>query len=201
MPLPYNSELMLKVTSDSGAQFFADYSLNSDIERFGKEALKLGLTGEAIYNYVKAETSKIAPAEFPTTLPKLTTNMTENNEYPAPLKGEFVKIATPDGKLAYVSKISPDYDKQVARISLEWGDTESENESLTDSYTFPARPFTRLNLATSAGESEVYINKNSTHHDEIVDLLLKQYQTHPEALYTTSCEYILEISTKDTNPN
>jgi hypothetical protein len=76
MPLPYNSELMLKVTSDSGAQFFADYSLKSDIERFGKEALKLGLTGEAIYNYVKAETSKIAPAEFPTTLPKLTTNMT-----------------------------------------------------------------------------------------------------------------------------
>jgi hypothetical protein len=75
MSLPYNSGLMLKVTSDNGSQFFADYSLNSDIERFGKEALELGLTGEAIYDYVKAETFKIAPAEFPTTLPK-TTNMT-----------------------------------------------------------------------------------------------------------------------------
>lgn len=75
MPIPHNSGLMLKVASDSGAQFFADYSLNSDIERFGKEAIELGLTGEAIYDYVKAETFKIAPAEFPTTLPK-TTNMT-----------------------------------------------------------------------------------------------------------------------------
>lgn len=125
----------------------------------------------------------------------------ENNVYPAPLKGEFTKITTSDGKLAYVSKSSPDHDKQVARISLEWGDTESEKESLHTSYILPALPFTKLNLATSAGGSEVYINKNSTHHDEIVGSLLKQYQTHPEALYTTSCEYILEISTKDTNPN
>jgi hypothetical protein len=76
---------MLKVTSDSGSQFFADYSLNSDIERFGKEALELSLTGEAIYDYVKAETFKIATAEFPMTLPK-TNNMT----YPI---SAFVEVA------------------------------------------------------------------------------------------------------------
>ncbi|MCA2594069.1 MAG: hypothetical protein IM526_02760 [Microcystis sp. M38BS1] len=85
MPLPYNSGLLLKVTSDSGAQFFADYSLNSDIERFGKEALELGLTGEAIYDYVKAETFKIAPAEFPLTLPK-------NNNMAYPIS-KFVEAA------------------------------------------------------------------------------------------------------------
>lgn len=101
MSLPYNSGLMLKVTSDNGSQFFADYSLNSDIERFGKEALELGLTGEAIYDYVKAETFKIAPAEFPTTLPK-TTNMT----YPI---SKFVEAAKalrenyPDGELITIT--------------------------------------------------------------------------------------------------
>ena len=87
--------------------------------------------------------------------------------------------------------------KKIARISAEWGAVEQKKDSLDGDYTFPAQPFTKLNLATSAGESEVFINKNSTHHDDIVDLLLKQYQTHAEALYTTSCESLVEISTKN----
>jgi hypothetical protein len=48
------------------------------------------------------------------------TVQSENNAYPAPLKGEFTKITTPDGKLAYVSKISPNHDETVARITEEW---------------------------------------------------------------------------------
>jgi hypothetical protein len=48
------------------------------------------------------------------------TTKPENNVYPAPLKGEFTKIATSDGKLAYVSKISPNHDETVALITEEW---------------------------------------------------------------------------------
>jgi hypothetical protein len=44
----------------------------------------------------------------------------ENNEYPTPLKGEFTKITTSDGKLAYVAKTSPNHDETVARITEEW---------------------------------------------------------------------------------
>ena len=109
----------------------------------------------------------------------------------------YTKLNTPDKKVAYVSQDNPEHDKQISRISLEWESTpNTEKESLNTDYTFPVQPFTKLTLATSAGESEVYINKNSTDHDEIVKSLLEQYQTAAEALYTIDSEHILEISTK-----
>ncbi len=37
-----------------------------------------------------------------------------------PSKNEFTKITTPDGKLAYVCKSSPNHDATVARILEEW---------------------------------------------------------------------------------
>jgi hypothetical protein len=33
---------------------------------------------------------------------------------------EFTKLSTPDGKLAYISKSSPNHDETVARITQEW---------------------------------------------------------------------------------
>jgi hypothetical protein len=35
--------------------------------------------------------------------------------------GEFTKLSTPDGKLAYISKHSPDHDVTVAAITEAWG--------------------------------------------------------------------------------
>ena len=46
--------------------------------------------------------------------------MTIKTDYPSPLKGEFTKITTPDGKLAYIAKHNPDHDAVVAQICEEW---------------------------------------------------------------------------------
>lgn len=38
-----------------------------------------------------------------------------------PAGSEFTKLTTPDGKLAYVSKSSPNHDETVAAITQAWG--------------------------------------------------------------------------------
>ena len=55
------------------------------------------------------------------------TTKPENNVYPAPLKGEFTKITTSHGKLAYVAKTSPNHDETVAAITQAWDNETTPN--------------------------------------------------------------------------
>ena len=60
------------------------------------------------------------------------TTKPENNTYPAPSKGEFTKITTSDGKLAYVAKTLPNHDETVARITEEWSKEDKVEDHAPD---------------------------------------------------------------------